>query len=344
MQIQAAGGKAVTFQADVAEATQAQNLIKFADEIGRLDGSPANGDLNARIPIHAIMDHAFSINLFLADPNLLYTRYKQRMWLMSGFILLAAAAAGLGLVSAWRAFQRQARLVEMTSSFVSSVSHELRVPIASVRLIAESLEQGRVSEHEKQKGYFHRIAQECRRLASLVENVLDFSRIHQGRKSYEFELVDAWTLVRETAESMRPVAEERQVRLEISESQSPNQALQPFWDGQAVQQALVNLLDNALKHSPPGAAVKVELIALEKQICISVSDQGTGIPEEEQARIFEPFYRRGSELRRETKGIGIGLSIVKHVADAHGGRVIVESKPGQGSCFKIELPYKNSQS
>jgi signal transduction histidine kinase len=321
-----------------------ENLIKFADEIRRMDGLPASGDINARIPIHAIMDHAFTINLFLADPNLLYTRYKQRMWFMSGFILLAAAAAGLGLVSAWLAFQRQARLAEMTSSFVSSVSHELRMPIASVRLMAESLEQGRVSEHEKQKGYFHLIAQECRRLASLVENVLDFSRMHQGRKGYELELVDAWTLVRETAESMRPVAEERQVRLEISESQFPNQALQPFWDGQAVQQALVNLMDNALKHSPPGAAVKVELIALEKQICISVSDQGPGIPAEEQVRIFEPFYRRGSELRRETKGIGIGLSIVKHVAEAHGGRVIVESKPGQGSRFKLELPYKNSQS
>ncbi len=280
----------------------------------------------------------FSLRLELARPDLLYASYRRRMWLMAGFILLATAAAGLGLASAWRAFQRQVRLAEMTSNFVSSVSHELRAPLASVRLMAESLDQDRVDESEKQKSYFRLIVQECRRLTSLVENVLDFSRIRQGRKNYEPEPVDAVALVRQTVQLMTPAAEEQQISLRLSESEARDPGPQPCWDGQAVQQALINLIDNAIKHSPPLATVEVGCNAAEKKFCISVADRGSGIPQEEQARIFEPFYRRGSELRRETKGIGIGLSIVKHIADAHGGRVIVDSKPGEGSRFTLELP------
>ena len=286
----------------------------------------------------------FTLILSLANPDLLYASYRRRLWLAAGLILTATAAAGIGLLSAWRAFWRQQRLAEMTSNFVSSVSHELRAPLASVRLMAESLDQGRVTDGEKRKSYFRLIVQECRRLSSLVENVLDFSRIRQGHKQYEFEPVDLPALVRQTVSLMEPGAVERQVRLTLAEPSSGTEQLQPSWDGQAVQQALVNLIDNAVKHSPAGATVKVEykavVIPVGSSIHIAVEDQGPGIPAEEQQSIFEPFFRRGSELRRETRGIGIGLSIVKHVAEAHGGRVIVESAVGQGSRFSLELPFE----
>jgi signal transduction histidine kinase len=230
----------------------------------------------------------------------------------------------------------------MTSNFVSSVSHELRSPLASVRLMAESLDQGRIGESERQKGYFRLIVQECRRLSSLVENVLDFSRIHQGRKRYEFEPIDLVALVRQTVALMVPLADERQVSLILEESPPGSADLQPCWDGQAMQQALVNLIDNAIKHAPAGTEVKIGIAVVnaetESMIRITVEDAGQGIPAEEQKRIFEPFYRLGSELRRETRGIGIGLSIVKHVAEAHGGRVLVHSISGQGSRFTLELP------
>ena len=116
-------------------------------------------------------------------------------------------------------------------------------------------------------------------------------------------------------------------------------------DAQAIQQALVNLLDNAIKHSPGDGIVTVR-VSLNPQLSIlllSVADQGPGIPEAEHEKIFERFYRRGSELRRETPGVGIGLSIVKHIAEAHGGRVIVESASGQGSRFTIEVPVGKLQ-
>ncbi len=280
----------------------------------------------------------YTLKLWLTRPDLLYATHQRRLWYAGGLILAAAAAAAIGLLNAWRGFRRQLQLAEMTSNFVSSVSHELRAPLASMRLMAESLDRGRVEDERKRKDYFRSIVQECRRLSSLVENVLDFSRIHQGRKQYEFEPVDGIALIAQSVRTMEPVAIEH--GLSVSFEAKPLEALacRPVWDGPAVQQAILNLLDNAIKHSPAGSVIKVGLeLVGDRRIQITVEDQGPGIRAEDQERIFDPFYRLGSELRRETRGIGIGLSIVKHVAEAHGGRVFVDSASGQGSRFTLEL-------
>ncbi|HEV2393163.1 MAG TPA: ATP-binding protein [Verrucomicrobiae bacterium] len=301
--------------------------------------------------------------VYLTSPQTLYERQSARTFWFGSLIAASAMVALVGLLAAYRAFSRQLRLSELKSNFVSSVSHELRAPIASVRLLAESLERGKVSEPSKQHQYFGFIAQECRRLSALVENVLDFSRIEQGRKQYEFEPTNVAALVEQTVRLMETYAAEKQVHLSLSLPQpveptpgSPPPAL----DGKAIQQALVNLIDNALKHSPKEGNVRVgmEQAAPQSQepiarpsdpavrtpvstISIWVEDDGEGIPAAEHGRIFERFYRCGSELRRETQGVGIGLSIVKHIVEAHGGQVLVRSAPGQGSRFTIELPIWN---
>jgi signal transduction histidine kinase len=245
-----------------------------------------------------------------------------------------------GLAGLWRNSRRQALLSEMKSNFVSSVSHELRAPIAAVQLMGESLDRGKIADEARQKIYFRLIVQECRRLSSLVENVLDFSRIDQGRKRYSFEPTDMAALARQAVALMEPCAAERQVRLAMAEPLSDVADLRPCWDGHAVEQSLVNLLDNAIKLSPAGAEVKLEIEIGQppETVRMWVEDHGEGITKEEQARIFDLFYRHGSELRRETQGAGIGLSIVKHVAEAHRGRVIVQSVVGEGSRFALELP------
>jgi two-component system phosphate regulon sensor histidine kinase PhoR len=296
----------------------------------------------------------FAATVHLASPRRLYAAARQRALLFGGLLMAAAATSVLGLAFAWRAFQRQTRLVQTKANFVSSVSHELRAPIASMRLLVESLECGRVADPVKQAEYYRLIGQECRRLGGLVENVLDFSRLEQGRGRYEFEPTDLLALVRHTVDVLRPYADGQQITLQLDEPAwaGSEPFPQPCVDGRAIQQALVNLLDNAIKHSPSGGLVTITL-ALAKNpdtgpvssprnagsawIELSVTDQGPGIPVEDQARIFEPFYRRGSELRRETAGIGIGLALVKHSVEAHGGTVRVDSRPGQGSRFTIAL-------
>jgi signal transduction histidine kinase len=302
----------------------------------------------------------FVLQLCLADPALLLASYWRHAWLLAGLVAASVFAALIGVVTSWRAFQRQLRLNELKSNFVSSVSHELRSPIASVRLMAESLERDKVAEAPKQHEYFHFIVQECRRLSSLIENVLDFSRIEQGRKQYDFEPTDLVALTRQTVTLMDTYAAERAVtlQLQLPDSQPSTLIPQPSADGKALQQALVNLIDNALKHSPKGETVIVGL-QLEwdqniqhptsdmqpqaARVLLWVEDHGGGIPASEQEKIFERFYRPGSELRRETQGVGIGLSIVKHIVEAHGGRVLVRSAPGQGSRFTIELPLNHSE-
>jgi signal transduction histidine kinase len=198
--------------------------------------------------------------------------------------------------------------------------------------------------------------QECRRLSSLIENVLDFSRIEQGRKQYDFEPTDLAALTRETVKLMEPYAAEKGVLLHISlaspepvvAEEGANSALRVAHselevDGRAIQQALVNLIDNAIKHSAKGSPVKVGFECDGFQARLWVEDHGAGIPPEEHEKIFERFYRLGSELRRETQGVGIGLSIVRHIVEAHGGKVTVRSNVGQGSRFTIELPATSKQ-
>jgi signal transduction histidine kinase len=207
-----------------------------------------------------------------------------------------------------------------------------------MRLMTESLERGTVTDAGRQQEYFRIIGQECRRLSSLVENVLDFSRIDRGSREYTFEPTDLDAVVGRTIEIMRPYASDRKVNL--TQASPPGSTLAGLRriDGAAIQQALTNLVDNAIKHSPAGAIVSVELDADASSARIFVEDGGPGIPVEEQERIFEPFYRLGSELRRETQGVGIGLSIAKHIVEAHGGRIEVDSSPGIGSGFVIVLP------
>ena len=277
------------------------------------------------------------VEVFLADPGAFSAARRARAMRFGALIGVSAAAVLVGFFAAWRAFRRQQQLSEMKSNFVSSVSHELRAPIASVRLMAEELERGGPPGREKLQQYLRFIGQECRRLSGVIENVLDFSRREQGREQFHFEPTDLAALVEETVSAMQPYASERSVKLETLEL-GPREPVDA--DGRALQRVLVNLIDNALKHAPEGSRVTVGLEFAVKRVSLWVEDCGPGIPQAEHERIFERFYRIGSELRRQTQGVGLGLSIVKHVAEIHGGRVVVRSEVGQGSRFTVELPLR----
>lgn len=346
--------------------TYATAMLALDDEL--LQPAATNAPVLARAaqtspdwPLH------LSVGLYLTDRAQFLSAERRHAGLLGSLVAGTVVTALIGLFVARRAFYQQLRLNEMKSNFVSAVSHELRAPIASVRLLAEGLDRGKITEPQKQKEYFHFIVQECRRLSSLIGNVLDFSRIDQGRKKYEFEPANLVALVEQTVALMTPAATERQVQLIFPHD--PALSLQLTCDGLAIQQALINLIDNAIKHSPGSTVVTVGVdVAVTRmegaapascdcrcnqkevltsaprdQIHLWVEDQGPGIPPEEHEKIFERFYRRGSELRRETQGIGIGLTIVKHIVEAHGGRARVRSAVGQGSRFTMELVNQNGK-
>jgi signal transduction histidine kinase len=280
-----------------------------------------------------------AVEVFLKDPAGFDAQRRARTRRIGALIALSAGAVVVGFFSAWRAFRRQQQLSEMKGNFVSSVSHELRAPIASVRLMAEELEQGAAPSAEKVRQYLRFIGQECRRLSAVIENVLDFSRREQGREHFDFEATDMAALVGETVSLMRTYAAERGVRLATVTHGIPQPVVA---DGRALQRLLVNLIDNAQKHAPEGSEVTVGLEFSDPLVSLWVEDRGLGIPRHEQARIFERFYRVGSELQRQTQGVGLGLSIVKHLAEVHGGRVRVRSDVGQGSRFTVELPLNTA--
>lgn len=272
------------------------------------------------------------MEIIAARPDLIERNARQQGRWTLGLLGIAVATSGAALGLMHRSIRRERRLNEMKSQFVASVSHELRAPVASIRLMADALEAEKVTSDTVKE--FHRlIAREGARLSTLVGNVLDHARIEQGRRVWKMEACDLADLTNDTLHVMEPLARERNITLESNIS-----PVEATVDAGAIQQALINLLDNAIKFSPPGSKVETTLAADGSSWRLSVKDQGPGIPKSEQGRIFERFHRLGDELRRETQGTGIGLSLVKAIAEAHGGKVLVDSTLEKGSNFTLIGP------
>jgi len=249
-----------------------------------------------------------------------------------GFIDLMLLA-GLGLV--WTNVRRELRLSRLKSDFVANVSHELKTPLALIRLYAETLELRRVPSDERKGEYYRVIGKESRRLTQLINNILDFSRIEAGRREYRMVPSDIGAVVRDVVESYRFAVEKLGFSLELSVGDE----LPPLeLDPEAISQAVINLLNNAIKYSSEEKSIKVSVRRELDRVLLSVSDRGIGIPRSEHRRIFEKFYRVETSLVHTTKGSGLGLALVQHITEAHGGRVELASAPGEGSTFTLSLP------
>ena len=247
-----------------------------------------------------------------------------------------------GIILVLRSATRAVRLSQMKTDFVSNVSHELRTPLASVRVFGEFLRLGRVTDPEKIREYGQYIETESRRLTQLINNILDFSKIESGQKTYHFETLDIQDIVAETVQLFKVRLEHSGLRLAFDAPSHPLPAARI--DPDALVQALVNLLDNAVKYSGEAKDIRVRLGQRDGFLSIAVTDYGLGVPRDQQDKVFEKFYRVPTGLVHEVKGSGLGLSIVKHVVEAHGGQVTVESQAGQGSTFTIFLPTQEVDS
>ncbi len=287
-----------------------------------------------------------AINMGLIRPDLLMAAQRRRTAIFSGLIVAAAGCILLAGITTLRAYERQRHYSAMQAGFTASVTHELRAPLGAVGLIAEELADLPPGFEDRRREYVQHILRETRRLGFLIENVLHHARLERDPESLRRVPVELGDVIRATVRSLRPNAEQSEVSIE---TRIPEEPIVVRADAQALQQVFTNLLDNALKHSPAGGSVRI--VAEDgpdpagppdgraKSVArVEVTDAGPGIPEEHQARVFESFFRRGSELRRETAGIGLGLAIVKRLVEAHEGRVSLESAPGRGCTFTVELP------
>jgi signal transduction histidine kinase len=265
----------------------------------------------------------------IADIGTRFLRYN--------YIVLAALSVLMvgGIWLTYRNVSREMNLARLKSDFVANVSHELRTPLALIRLYAETLELGRLTAKEKYQEYYRIIREESERLTALINNILDFSRIEAGRKEYEFKETDLADLVRSTLDSYRFQIEQNGFAFEENISCD----LPPVTvDREAIARSLLNLVNNALKYSKEQKYIGVSLYRTNGSVNLEVQDHGIGIPPNEQEKIFEKFYRCGDPLVHNIKGSGLGLSLVRHIARAHGGEVLVESTPEKGSKFTIALP------
>ncbi len=256
-----------------------------------------------------------------------------------GMLLVMGALAAI-IWGMWRVLQREIALSQLKQAFVADVSHELKTPLSLIRLFAETLLSGRVPTEEKKREYYEVITRESDRLTHLINNILDFARIDAGRKRYELQPADIGELVRETYEAYRlQLDHDGFEHYLVIADDLPEIAC----DRDAIAQALINLINNAVKYTEGddkflGIDVSRETRRGGHGVLISVSDRGIGIKPEDRNHLFTGFYRANDERVRQRRGAGLGLALVKHIVDAHGGIVDVESRLIKGSTFRIFLP------
>jgi signal transduction histidine kinase len=298
-------------------------------------------------------DDRFDVERLMVSPSFqglrLHFRYRDRSierevkrWAMGKAALIGLVDLLLlgGVYLVYTNVRREVHLARLKSDFVANVSHELKTPLALIRLFAETLELGRVTSPERAGQYYRVINKESHRLTQLINNILDFSRIEAGRKQYRFAPVDLCRVVDEVLEAYRFQIEQQGFALEVAFAEDVPEVQ---GDKEALGQALLNLLNNAIKYSRDDKHIRVEVKHAGEKVSVSVTDRGIGVARADHKRIFEKFFRSEDSLVHETKGSGLGLALVSHIMEAHGGAVELQSAPGHGSTFTLVLPVRASK-
>lgn len=256
-----------------------------------------------------------------------------------GLTLLALLTLLAAMWFLIRVVRREIALATMKSNFVADVSHELKTPLALIRLFGETLQSGRVSDPEKQREYYQIITRESTRLTNLIDNILDFSRIDAGRKEYLFAPVDPVQVVRETYDAYRAELDHKGFTHELTVDE-PLPHIRA--DRDSIAQVLLNLMNNAVKYSQEERDLRISVGRDTRRgrhgVLVSIADRGIGIKPEDRAHLFEGFFRAADGEVRRQRGTGLGLAVVKHIVDAHQGSLDVESRLVKGTTFRIFLP------
>jgi len=279
---------------------------------------------------YAGLDARVVVNPVVAPDLVIGGLPRSRLPLIVTLLLLTA-----GLVAgAFLQLRRETELAQLRADFVSGVSHEFRTPLAQIRMFSETLLLGRVRNDSEHRRSLEIIVNESRRLTHQIDNVLLYSRSERDGMRMEPEDTELGLLVDRVAEAFTPLANAAGSRVVVAASTG----CMAYVDGALIRQALLNLLDNALKYGPSGQTVRIGMEVDRRTILLWVEDEGPGVPEADRGRIWQPYFRRGVHRESSVAGSGIGLSVVRDVAEAHGGRARAEDGSGGGARFVIELP------
>jgi signal transduction histidine kinase len=257
---------------------------------------------------------------------------KWTVGILIAALVIAIAVGGFLLLTDLR---RQLQLAQQKTDFVGNVSHELKTPLTSIRMFSDLLSEGRVADEDKQKNYLKIISAETARLTRLINNILDFARMEKGEKKYRFELCDIGNITRDAVESYRPQLEEHGFKVEM---QIPDEHLSVNGDCDALAQIVLNLLSNAEKYSGERKEIRIEVDRMDNMTEVRVMDRGSGVPAGSGEKIFEQFYRAHDALNSGIQGSGLGLTLSRQIARAHGGDVLYRARDGGGSVFTVRLP------
>lgn len=295
---------------------------------GRAPAALAEAELLPSIP-------QWKVALFDSQGRSIPQLVAHERWTYGALVAGMLGVMAVGVALALRASARSAELARARSDFVSNVSHELKTPLALIRMFGETLESGMVSDPARRQEFYGIIRRESERLTHLIENVLDLGRIDEGTKQYDIRPHDLVETVHAALGAYRPLFDRMGFSVETTLPQAPITVL---IDRDAVVQSIVNLFQNVIKYSGGARYVSVVVRSGDGTASVSVTDRGVGIPAESIDRIFERYYRVPQTGTLLTPGSGLGLAIVKHTIDAHGGHVNVESTPGDGTVFTLVLP------
>ncbi len=273
-------------------------------------------------------------------PGFMATLLKAGSGIYLFIFILIALLMILGFVFTIYTLNVELRLNKMKSEFISNVSHELKSPLTSIRMMTEMLHHNRVQTEERKSAYYSAMLEESEHLSHLIDNILDFSRIDDDRKKYDFVDLDLDELLQKFLESTRKRLPESgfEIRYNRSYKVPVIQA-----DKNAILQVFYNLVDNAIKFSGTSRQIDINLFPGDNELLFCVKDYGIGISSKDQEKIFDRFYRGDEPQRIGIKGSGIGLTIVKKIIEAHGGHLTLESRPGEGSTFNVHLPINKNR-
>lgn len=311
-------------------------VFNVVDDEGRIVYGPPlrGGDLLVGRPFPTTL-YGWRLQVALTSAEELSANVERRRLFEAVMVGLSCVVVIAGMLVVLFAAERERRLSAMKSDFVANVSHELKTPVSLIRMFGELLHSNRVASDEKRREYLQIILNESDRLTALIDNVLDFAKLERKKFAFELSESDVGQIAARAVEVYRYRAEREGVELEVDiEPPSPRALV----DVRAMELAVINLIDNALKYARDGKRVVVHVRAHSQRAEVRVQDFGPGIPEEERHRIFERFVRGRPTSPTPVRGSGIGLALVRHIAEAHGGQAWVESDVGKGAVFVIAIP------